>query len=93
MATTSIRVDPRTHSALRDLSEQEHKSIGQVVSDAVEQYQKEKFWREYHEDYAKLRADPKAWLEYQNEVSLWDTLSGDGLENEEPYYADDHDDA
>lgn len=34
----------------------------------------------------KLKADPVAWKDYQNEIALWDTLSGDGLVNEEPYY-------
>lgn len=33
-----------------------------------------------------MRADPVAWKDYLDEIALWDTLSGDGLENEEPYY-------
>ena len=28
MASTNIRVDPRTHAALRELSEQQHRTIG-----------------------------------------------------------------
>ncbi|HVL25174.1 MAG TPA: hypothetical protein VM450_13885 [Thermomicrobiales bacterium] len=82
----SIRVDQQTHAKLRRLSESEHKSIGQVVTEAVERYDKERFWEEARIAYERLRADPEAWREYQEETALWDTTSNDGLENEEPYY-------
>ncbi len=88
MATTSVRVDPSTHAVLRDLSRQEEKPIGQVVAEAVEQYKKDKFWRELEEDYERLRADPEAWQDYQDEMALWDSTSNDGLESEESYYAE-----
>lgn len=57
---------------------------------AVEKYQQEKFWREMEDSLAKLKADPAAWQDYQDEIALWDTTSGDGLENEEPYYDEEH---
>lgn len=84
MAT--VRVDRKLHDTLRDLAKTEHRPIGQVIEDAVTRYEKEKFWKEMHEGFARLRADPVAWKEYQDEAALWDTLSNDGLENEEPYY-------
>ncbi len=86
MASTNVRIDPRTHAALCELSEQQHRPIGQVVSDAVEKYREDIFWQEMHEDFARLRADPEAWQDYQDEMVLWDTTSGVGLENEKPYY-------
>lgn len=85
MAT--VRVEKELHATLRELSKAEHRSIGQVIEDAVAKYQKDKFWKEMHEAFARLRADPVAWKEYQDEVALWDTTSSDGLENEEPYYS------
>jgi predicted transcriptional regulator len=84
MAT--VRVEKKLHDTLRELSKAEHRPIGEVIEDAVERYQKDKFWREMHEGFARLRADPVAWKEYQDETALWDSLSNDGLENEEPYY-------
>lgn len=86
MASTTVRVDPRTHAILRELSEQEHKPIGQLVTEAVERYRDEKFWQKMEGALARLKADPAAWEDYQDEIELWDTTSGDGLENEEPYY-------
>ena len=82
----SVRVDERLHSTLRDIALEEKRSIGQVIEDAVRQYRKARFWAAFEEDLARLRADPVAWKDYQDEIALWDTLAGDGLENEEPYY-------
>ena len=84
MAT--VRVEPELHATLRELAAAEQRSIGQVIADAVDRYQKQKFWRAMHEGFARLRADPAAWSEYQDEAALWDSASGDGLEDEEPYF-------
>lgn len=84
-SSTTVRVDPGLHATLRKLAEAEGRPIGRVIEEAVTKYEKDKFWREMHEGFARLRADPLAWKEYQDEGALWDTLSSDGLENEEPY--------
>lgn len=85
MANT-VRVDERLHATLREIALEEKRSIGQAIEDAVRQYRRERFWDGVEEDLARLRADPVAWKDYQDEIALWDTLPGDGLENEEPYY-------
>jgi hypothetical protein len=86
MAT--VRVDPKLHKTLRALSEAEHRSISQVIEIAIDRYQKENFWKAMHEGFARLRADPDAWRDYQDEADLWDSVSGDGLEEEEPYFTE-----
>ena len=83
MAT--VRVEPKLHATLRALAKDEQRSISQVIADAVDRYQKENFWQAMHEGFARLRADPVAWRAYQEEAALWDSASGDGLEDEEPY--------
>ena len=35
---------------------------------------------------ARQKADPVAWQDYQDEIALWYTTSGDGLEGEVPNY-------
>ncbi|MBA2289263.1 MAG: hypothetical protein H0V98_02625 [Chloroflexia bacterium] len=85
MAHSNVRVDPRTHAALRELSAQQHRPIGQVVSYAFETYREEVLWQELEVGLARLKADPVAWQGYQDGTAFWDTLSGDGLENEEPF--------
>src|SRR5687768_11632629 len=86
MAT--VRVEPQLHATLRALSDAEQRSISQVIEEAIDRYQKEKFWTAMHEGFARLRADPEAWAEYQDEAALWDSASSDGLADEEPYFTE-----
>ena len=86
MAT--VRVEPTLHEKLRALSAAEQRSISQVIEEAVDRYEKEKFWAAMHEGFARLRADPEAWGKYQDEAALWDSVSADGLEAEEPYFTE-----
>ena len=85
----TVRVEPKLHATLRALAKDEQRSISQVIADAVDRYQNEKFWQAMHEGFARLRADPVAWRAYQEEAALWDSASGDGLEDEEPYLTED----
>ena len=82
----TVRVEDSLHATLREIVAEEHRPIGQVIEDAIQRYQKEKFWQGVQEDFARLRADPVAWGNYQDEVMLWDSTTGDGLKDEEPYY-------
>lgn len=84
--TTTVRVDERLHATLRELAAEEHRSIGEVIAEAVKRYQDEQFWAGVNEDFARLKADPAAWADYQSELALWDQTAGDGLEDEPPYY-------
>ncbi len=86
MAT--VRVDPKLHATLRALSAAEQRSIGRVIEAAVDRYQQETFWKAMHEGFARLRADPVAWSAYQEDAALWDSVRGDGLEDEEPYFTE-----
>jgi len=86
MPSSSVRVEDETIVKLRAISKDEKRPIGQIVTDLVKKYEKDKFWKEMHEAFTKLRADPVAWKEYQDETALWDSISGDALRNEEPYY-------
>jgi len=84
----TVRVEPSLHATLRALSEAEQRPIGEVIADAVDRYRQETFWQAMHEGFARLRADPAAWREYQEEAALWDSVSGDGLEDEAPYFTE-----
>ncbi|MGI8482809.1 MAG: hypothetical protein ACR2OU_00985 [Thermomicrobiales bacterium] len=86
MASTVVRLEAKTHARLREMAETEHRSMGEIVTDLLERYEREQFWDRVDTSLAKLKADPVAWKEYQDEIAVWDATSGDGLENEEPYY-------
>jgi hypothetical protein len=83
---TVVRVDDALHQRLAEVSRREQRSIGKVIEDALGIYERERLWRETKEAYARLREDPVAWSAYKEELQEWDALSGDGIEDEEPYY-------
>jgi hypothetical protein len=82
----TVRVDADVHAALVELASEEHRPIGRVIEDAVNRYRKEKFWKEVNESVERLRADPVAWKDYQDEIAFFQGGSMDGLEDEEPYF-------
>jgi len=85
MATT-VRVEDKVHAMLVELAKEEHRPIGQVIEEAIERYRREKFWQGVTEDLERLRADPAAWKDYQDEIAFLEGGSMDGLENEPPYF-------
>lgn len=89
-ATSLIRVSNETRDKLVRIAEFQHSSIGEVVEVAAAKLERELFWQQVNEAYARLKADPVAWAEYQEELKFWDAMSGDGLEDY-PYEYDDDD--
>ena len=86
MSSSSIRVEEATLAKLRVISKEEKRPIGKIVTDLVEKYEKDKFWKEMSEGFERLRADPVAWKEYQDEAALWQRAAADNLKDEPPYY-------
>jgi hypothetical protein len=85
MAMT-VRLDEELLEKLREIAEAEHRSIDQVLADAVNRYERERYWREAHAEYARMGSDPDVSREYQAEVAMLQGGAMDGLEAEEPYY-------
>lgn len=81
----TIHLDTDTFRAISELAEQENRTVQETLTVVIEHYQKARFWEQARKDIARLRADPAAWAEYQDEIALWDTLAGDGLESEGPW--------
>jgi hypothetical protein len=84
-----LHLDEDTFRELQALSDEESRSIEEIVVLAVKRYEAARFWAKAKEGFERLRADPVAWKEYQDEIALWDSLSADGLENEPPYFTED----
>ena len=91
MASTAlIRVDTKTRDLLAKMAEQDQTSIGEVAAKAVKKLDRDRFWKNYYDAYAKLRADPEEWADYQDEIRVWDVTLSDGLD-EYPYDEDPED--
>ena len=84
MATTTIRVRAATHARLRRLAAEEVRPIGQVIDALLDDYEKRMFFARLTEDFARLRAGPVAWADYEAEQTAWEATLSDGLE-EDPW--------
>ena len=84
--TETITVPASTHARLQEIAREEARPVGEIVTDLVERYEDAQFWRAYTEALERLRKDPVAWQEYQDELRLFDGVIGDGLKDEEPYF-------
>jgi len=84
--STTVRVENELHATLRALADEEQRTIGEVIDEAIRRYRREKFWQGVTEDLERLRADPVAWNEYQDEIASLEGGSMDGLDGEPPYF-------
>lgn len=78
----NIRISPHAKATLRELAKREGKPMQTVLDEAIEYYQREKFMDEVNAAYAKLKDDPQAWGEEQEERQAWEATLNDGLEEE-----------
>ena len=85
-AAPVVKLKPQTHAELQAIAKEQDRSMGDVVASLIQHYRKEQFWERARISVERLKADPVAWQGYLDEIAEWDTLAGDGLENEEPYY-------
>ena len=83
--STTVRVRPEAHKALREMSKERGVPITQLVDEAIERLTREEFLQKANEDFARLRQDPEAWAEELAERALWDTALMDGLEDDPPW--------
>lgn len=80
MSTTMIRVRNDIHTALRRLAEEQHITMQDVLSRALEDYRRAVFFERARQSYADLRADPGAWELEMEERAAWDGTLMDGLQ-------------
>lgn len=87
MSTTSIRVEQKTHQRLVDLAKNQRRSMTQIVTEAIEKYERDLFWEQAREGYERMNADPEDRVAFDEELALWDSTLNDGLEDS-PYDED-----
>ena len=82
MATLTVRISPKAHQALKELSKLTGQPMPAVLDQAIEEYRRRQFLKGLSADFAALRRNPKAWQQELEERTEWDSTLGDGLENE-----------
>jgi hypothetical protein len=81
-----IKLKPGTHAKLQELSKVQARPMGEIVTELVDRYEEDQFWRAYQESFAKLRTDPVAWKDYAEELAEWEAITDEGLASEPPYF-------
>ena len=77
--TMTVRINPTTHSKLKQLAEQFGESMPTILERAVEAYRRQKFLEEANRAYAVLRSNSEAWSDEREERETWDATLSDDL--------------
>ncbi len=75
----NVRISPQAHELLRQLAEDEQRSMQSVLDLALEQYRRERFLRVANADFAALKLDAKAWKQELKNRKRWERTLADGL--------------
>lgn len=78
--TTTIRVSRRVYLTIKSLAETQNENMQGVIEEAINEYKKNKFFKELNEAFMKTRLQKDN--ESDKELSDWDTAISDGLEDE-----------
>ncbi len=81
MAET-VRIDPKTHAALKKIARAKHLSLTEALAQAVEAYRRQVFLQAMKAGYAALHDSPGDWHEELAERAAWETTTGDGLDDQ-----------
>jgi hypothetical protein len=81
MATT-IRLRPDMQAALREMAASTGETLQEALDRAIEERRRRLYLEGLSADYAKLRSDPAAAAEFDQENEEWDCTLSDGLEDE-----------
>lgn len=73
MKTTTIRIDKSTYNLLKEIAQNTHKSMNDLIVEMTNEYQKRNFWEKVNDSYIKLKNNNKSWNEELEERKVWDT--------------------
>jgi len=79
MASTTIRISDGTYEALQRLAQARDETMGRIVAEAVDRYERDEALASLNAAYARLAADPVAAADWQAEVNALDATLLDGL--------------
>jgi len=86
MATNATSTTVKVRSDLRDrinrLKDEQHTTVNDLLSAALDKYEEADFWRRTAEAHAALASDPDLRRQVDDETALWENTLSDGLDDE-----------
>lgn len=82
MTTLTVRIRPHAYQVLKELAREHDESLPDALDRVIEESRRARMFKQAHEAYAAIAADPVKNAEWQAEIAAWDVTVGDGLEPE-----------
>ena len=82
MSTLTVRVRPHTYRILQEMAGERGESLPDVLDRLVEEMRRVRMFKQAHEAYAAIAADPEENAAWRAEIAAWDVTVGVGLEPE-----------
>jgi hypothetical protein len=82
MGSVTVKIPAEAHAKLAALAGAEKRPMGELLADLIEREDRRAFLEAANDDLARLKADPEAWADYQEESRLFEGAIMDGLEDE-----------
>ena len=79
---TTVKIPTEAHAMLAELAAAQKRPMGALLTDLIERERRRVFLEGLNADFARLRADPAAWTDYQAEVTSMEGTMMDGLEDD-----------
>jgi hypothetical protein len=79
---TTVKLSRDAHADLAALAKVRGLAMSALLADLIERERRRAFLAAANEDYARLRADPEAWADYQAEIKSMEGTLMDGLEDD-----------
>jgi predicted DNA-binding ribbon-helix-helix protein len=79
---TTVKLSREAHTTLATLAKERGLAMSALLADLIERERRRAFVEAANEDYARLRADPEAWADYQAEIKSLEGTLMDGLEDD-----------
>ena len=76
---TRVALSAEAHATLSQLAADQRRSMTDIVASLIEQERRRTFLDGANADYARLRADPDAWIADRAEIASMDGALMDGL--------------
>ena len=81
-STLQVRISPKAHKTLRELSAQQQQPMPRLLEQAVEELRRKYFFEEVNASFARLKSDPVLWAEELAERAESAGTLMDGQEDE-----------
>jgi hypothetical protein len=79
MGMTTIRIQPDSHKALKEIAAITGETMQEALARAIQDRRRRLYLEGTSADYARLAKDPKAMAEFKKEAAAWDVANLDGL--------------